>query len=251
MRILGHIHDIARDLLDLAYPGRCVACGVAVDLGNRFCGDCDYQLVLMEQRPQCMECGAPVAFDDAACQRCDGRGYRLFDRMVRLSIFESPVRELVTRFKYYHGWPIGELLADRAMRLKRVQHLMEETDLLVPVPLHPLRQMVRGFNQAQVFASTVGKLAGKRVACPAIRVRNTKHQTFHHKSERRRNVRDAFALISPRLVTGKRVTLVDDVFTTASTLKELASTLKPAGPMSINVLTIAMADPKNYRFESV
>ncbi len=198
-----------------------------------------------------MECGAPVAFDDAPCQRCDGRGYRVFERIVRLSIFESPVSDLVKRFKYYHGWPIGELLARRAAQLDRVRYLLEETDVLVPVPLHPLRQMVRGFNQAQVFSAALGRLSGTPVASPAIRVRNTPHQTFHHRTERRRNVRHAFALTSGRRIAGKRVTLVDDVFTTASTLKELANTLKPARPISINVLTIAMADPKNYRFESV
>lgn len=249
--MLAAIKSFTADVLDLAYPGRCVACGVAVDHGHRFCSDCDYTLKLLEYRPQCMLCGAPVAFEDAPCQRCNGRGYRLFDRIVRLSVFESPVRELVTRFKYYHGWPIGELFAQRAFGLDRVRFLLQETDLLVPVPLHPWRQVVRGFNQADVFATGLAKLAKVKVARPAIRVFSTAHQTHLHARERHRNVRGAFALLDPQKIKNKRLTIVDDVFTTASTLKEFANTLRQASPTAINVLTIAMADPKNHAFEAV
>lgn len=250
--MLGVVRDLCRDLVDLIFPGKCAACGVAVDRGHRFCADCDYALILMETREQCLACGAPIAFGGAVCQRCEGRGYRLFDRVVRLAIFDSPVRELVTRFKYYHGWSIGQLFADRAMRVDRVRALLDETDVLVPVPLHPWRQIVRGFNQADVFAHRIAQHAGLPIAHPAIRTRMTGHQSqIHSRAHRAKNLRQAFALVLPAAIRDKRVTLVDDVFTTGSTLKNLAQALQPANPASISVLTIAMADPKGHSFEAV
>lgn len=244
------IRTFSRDLIDLAYPGRCAACGVAVDRGHRLCRDCDYAMSLLELRPQCLKCGAPVAHDQAPCQRCEGRGYRLFDSMVRMSVFESPFAELITRFKYYHGWSIGELLAERAVRLPRVRRLLDETDVLVPVPLHPTRHVARGFNQARVFADRVGALSGVKVASPVIRVQRTPQQALLQARQRIKNVRGAFVLICPRKIKDNRVTLVDDVFTSASTLKEVARIVRPAGPASVHVLTIAAADPKGHAFEA-
>jgi ComF family protein len=170
--------------------------------------------------------------------------------MVRLSVFESPFAELITRFKYYHGWSIGELLAERAVKVPRVRAVLDESDVLVPVPLHPTRQVVRGFNQARVFADRVGALAGVKVASPVIRVQRTPQQALLHARERVKNVRGAFAVVSDRRIKGKRVTLVDDVFTSASTLKEVARVIQAAQPAGINVLTIAAADPKGRAFEA-
>lgn len=250
--VIGAIRQFAGDVMALLAPGKCAACGVHVDNGHSFCMSCDFALDLLEQRPQCLKCGTPVAVEGSPCQRCLGRGYRVFDRVVRLGVHESPMRELVVRYKFYHGWPIGELMADRAMRLERVRALLDETDVLVPVPLHPMRQIARGFNQAEVFARRIGKLAGKPIARPAIRTRATAAQSLSHsKADRIRNLRSAFALVSEKPIVGKRVTIVDDVLTTASTVKSLARALRPARPAAINVLTIAIADPTGRSFEAV
>lgn len=249
--MLGTVTNWLHDLMNLLTPGKCAACGVHVDNGHSFCTSCDYALSLLEQRPQCMRCGTPVAVENSPCQRCEGRGYRLFGTVVRLGVHEPPLRDLVVRYKFYHGWPIGELMGDRAMRLERVRSLLHETDVLVPVPLHPLRQIARGFNQAEVFARRIGSLSGTPVARPAIRVRATAAQSLKSKADRIRNLRSAFALVSGESIADKRVTIVDDVLTTASTVKSLARVLRAARPAGINVLTIAIADPTGRRFEAV
>jgi competence protein ComFC len=246
--VLRWARQLACDLADLAYPGRCVACGAHLDRGHRLCIDCDYALTLLELRDQCFDCGAPIAGSGFSCQRCSGRGYRSIDNIVRLGVFDSPLKELVTRFKYYHGWPVGELLADRAAGVLRVRKLLEETDVLVPVPLHPVRQVVRGFNQSMVLARGISRWSGVPVRDVAIRIRHTDQQAMKHKRERTRNVKNAFALVRPRAIAGKRVTVVDDVFTTAATVKELARELRRAGPAEVNLLAIATADPKHHAF---
>ncbi|MGC4031007.1 MAG: ComF family protein [Tepidisphaeraceae bacterium] len=196
--------------------------------------------------------GAPLAMVDAHCQRCLGRGYRLFDEVVNLGVYSDPLRPLVHRLKYYHGWTLGELLADRAMNVPRVRDVLSQTDVLIPVPLHGWRQLVRGFNQADVIARRLGKLAGVRVRKPAIRLRHTAAQSLQtNRLDRMRNLSGAFAVTRPGVLKGRRVTLVDDVMTTGSTLKALARAVATAGPEAINVFTIALADPTGHDFEAV
>lgn len=243
------VRSLFNELKNLVYPGRCAVCKVGVDQGKAFCPGCDNSLSGLETRPQCLKCGAPLAEELSSCQRCRGRGYRLFDRVIRVSTFENPYAELIRRFKYYHGWGLGELLAERAHQLQRVRGLLETTDILVPVPLHPWRQMIRGFNQAQVFASRIGRLSGLPVHEVVIRVQNTPQQALLSGRERVRNVRGVFELIGPRQVQNRRVVIIDDVFTSASTLKEVARVISRACPISISVLAIAAADPKGHGFQ--
>ena len=240
-----------RDAARLIFPGRCVVCRIATD-GADFCDDCETGLAKLENRPQCRDCGSPLAIDDSPCQRCRGRGYRLFDEVVNLGAFADPLRPLVHRLKFYHGWTAGEVLTDRAAALPRVRLLMRHTDVLVPVPLHGWRQITRGFNQADVIARRLGRVCGVAVRRPVIRMRRTQAQTLlTNKAERMRNLSGAFAVVHPVALRGQRVTLVDDVMTTGSTLKALARAVSAAGPLSINVFTLALADPTGHSFEAV
>ncbi|MGN6507369.1 MAG: ComF family protein [Tepidisphaeraceae bacterium] len=237
--------------LQLAFPPRCVACGTFTEAG-RFCEACDDALKALERRSQCVQCGAPVALDGAPCQRCRGRGYRLFDQVVNMGVFADPIKPLIHRLKYYHGWSVGEVLAERCGALPRVRALLAETEVLVPVPLHGWRQIARGFNQAAVIASRLAAMHRLRVRHPAIRLRATKAQSLQTSHDARvRNLRDAFALVRGRSIFDQRVVIVDDVMTTGATVKSLARALTTAKPASISVLTLAIADPKGHSFEAV
>jgi ComF family protein len=240
------------DFATLLFPGRCALCRDATPDGDRFCTDCETRLAASEARPQCRDCGAPLAMEDAPCQHCLGRGYRLFDEVVNLGVYADPLRPLVHRLKFYHGWTTGEILADRAARLPRVRDLLRQTDVLVPVPLHGWRQTVRGFNQADVIARRLGRACGVRVRTPVIRLRRTQAQSLlTSRLDRLRNLSGAFAVTRPDTLRGRRVTLVDDVMTTGATLKAMARAVATADPAAINVFTIALADPTGHTFEAV
>lgn len=250
--MLATLRQTLDDFAALLFPGRCVLCREATPGNDRFCSDCEDRLVKSETRPQCRDCGSPLAVEDSPCQRCLGRGFRLFDEVVNLGVFGDPLRPLVHRLKFYHGWSAGETLADRAATLPRVQQLMRHTDVLVPVPLHGWRQIVRGFNQADVIARRLGKVSGVKVRSPAIRIRQTAAQSLMtNRLDRLKNMTGAFAVTRPGVLRGKRVTLVDDVMTTGATLKSLARVIAEAEPAAINVFTIALADPKGHSFEAV
>ena len=112
--------------------------------------------------------------------------------------------------------------------------------MILPVPLHPVRERERGFNQAWVL---VEPLAAKwAVTChrrALVRVRQTETQTHLNREERMMNLRGAFEVPRPAMVMGRRVLLVDDVLTTGSTASECARVLRRAGATSVLVFTLA------------
>jgi ComF family protein len=250
--VLGFVRRLGDDILDTIYPPRCVVCGITTESAGRFCPLCDQELREHEDRPQCLHCAAPVAATDLPCQRCGDAGYRLFDRVVRLAAFEPPMGRLIHRLKFYHSWTLAELLTERAVRLPRVQEVLDETDVLVPVPLHPWRHRLRGFNQAEVIATRLRALSKRPIVHALLRHRRTAAQSLQtSRAARFRNVRDAFVCCRPKSVRGKRVLLIDDVITTGATLRAAAQALEPAGPAKINVFTLAAVDPKGRAFEYV
>jgi ComF family protein len=118
--------------------------------------------------------------------------------------------------------------------------LLAEADLLIPVPLHWTRLFARRHNQAAVLALALAKAEGPPVSTGClIRRRRTPSQGKRSAVARRRNVAGAFALRQPGEIRGKRVVLIDDVFTTGATVEECARVLKRAGAARVDVLAVA------------
>lgn len=194
----------------------------------------------------------PLAELDAPCPYCDDKGVRPLERIVRLGVFNDPLKHLVHQAKYHHRWPLAEFLAERLSEQERVKGLLTETDVLVAVPLHASRHVKRGYNQAEVLTRWLGSLNRLKVVKPAVRVRNTETQThIHSQAKREENLRDAFGLVNLKCIRGKHVVLVDDVMTTGATLKSFARCLKDADPASLSAIVIAIADPKRRGFEVI
>ncbi len=148
--------------------------------------------------------------------------------------------EVISRFKFRGAArlakPLGTLLADYADR----EFLFSEFDLLVPVPLHRQRLRDRGFNQSLLLARRIAKIHSLPVDTAALqRIRHTQPQTELSGPERRKNIRQAFAVSRTGSISGKRVLLIDDVFTTGATVQECAKTLLRAGAQQVDVLTLA------------
>jgi ComF family protein len=173
---------------------------------------------------------------------------------VRLGVFRDPIRQMIHRMKYHRRWSLAEYLAERFGEQAHVRRMLEATDCLVPVPLHRLRQMSRGYNQADVLAAALAKAVKPRprIARPVVRLRHTETQThLHSRAQREANLRDAFALIRPQVVHGRHVIVVDDVMTTGATLRAFARALRPARPASLSAIVIAIADPKGSDFQKI
>lgn len=245
------LREVAAGLIHLVFPAPCDACGHPLDLARRsaLCGACWDALERMPEAG-CDRCGWPFPAADAAqgaarplCQRC------------RTSQDDFAVARAALRYRdggiaraailvCKHGGRLGLLRHLAALLAQEAPaHLMRQGwDLVVPVPLHWRRRWRRGFNQAEVLAEAVGRRHGLPVErCCLVRVRATPPQQGDAVA-RRRNVRDAFAVRRARRIVGRRLLLVDDVFTTGATANACAATLLDAGAAAVGVLTLARVE---------
>lgn len=243
--------DVAAGLLHLVFPTPCHVCGRPLDLARRsaLCSGCWDAL---ERMPAvgCRRCGWPFptpggadGAESALCQRC------------RETRDEFEVARAVLRYRDEGVARAAILLCKHGGRLGLLRHLATlmaydaPTDLMerrwhavVPVPLHWLRRWRRGFNQAEVLARAVGRRYGLAVQPRCLaRVRPTPPQ-HGDAAARRRNVRDAFGVRRPERIAGKRLLLVDDVFTTGATANACATALRDAGAAAVGVLTLARVE---------
>jgi ComF family protein len=195
----------------------------------------------------------PLPTEGSPCPYCEGRGVAHYDRIVRLGTYHDPLRALIHHVKYHNRWPLAEFLADRLMEQERVKVILQEGGVLLPVPLHPMRQIARGFNQADVIARRLrSKDKALRIVNPVLRLRHTETQThLHSAAQRTENLRDAFGLVRPSAVRGHHVIVIDDVRTTGATMQALARALRPAKPASLSSIIVAVADPKGKDFEAI
>ena len=194
----------------------------------------------------------PLAYPEAPCPFCKGKGVHYYQRILRLGTFSEPLKTLVHQMKYHGRWSLGEQLADRLLAKPPVRALLGEADVIAAVPLHRWKQFRRGYNQAELIAERLSQKMHKPLVRPAVRVRNTESQTqLRSRQERLQNLRNAFKLTDPKSIAGRRVLVIDDVTTTGATLQSLARTLRRAKPAKLSALVVAIADPKHRDFKVV
>ena len=228
----------------LLYPPACVCCGTALGSGEYLCGPC-HGAAPPIKAPFCRTCSQPFAGDfpegEFTCSDCLRRKFA-FDCAVSAWRHAGVVRELVLRFKYggehFLRRPLSAWLADAWETDPRLRD-GPPVAALVPVPLHPRRRRERGFNQAESLCRLLGKRTGLPTWNALRRVRFTEPQARLGRDERLENLRGAFATARRRPVSGAHLLLVDDVFTTGTTVDECARTLRQAGAASVRVLTVA------------
>ncbi|HEY5791718.1 MAG TPA: ComF family protein [Chthoniobacterales bacterium] len=228
--------------IEVALPAHCVSCGNAARRGAAFCRDCRRRLPRI-RGARCEVCSEPFSAADEGlvCTNCRGRNF-YFVATIASYRANGEIRELIHRLKYNRelhlrrplGWLLRRNLLDD--RLRGVKF-----DGLVPVPLHPLREREREFNQSRLLAEELAQRAKVPVWDDLKRIRATETQTHFDRHERMQNLRGAFVLRRMDRVPGQTLALIDDVFTTGSTLNECARVLLEAGARTVWALTVARA----------
>jgi ComF family protein len=232
---------LATGVLDAVLPARCLACGVVVQSSGMLCGRC-WRAVDFLGPPHCACCGLPfeVASEEGAqCAACL-RYPPPFARARAVFRYDDESRGLVLAFK--HGDRLHGAAAFARWMARAGAPLLADASAIAPVPLHWTRLFRRRYNQAALLANALGRESGVAVLPDLLlRQRRTPSQGQLGAAARRRNVRGAFALNHryAAWIKGRRVLLIDDVYTTGATVGACARVLRRAGAEAVDVLTLA------------
>jgi ComF family protein len=190
----------------------------------------------------CGRCGLPFpgaiteSFECSNCRELDLQ----FEWARAAVVANDVVLELIHRYKYHRALCFEPLLVRLLVRAARAEVDPGNWDMIVPVPLHPLRKREREFNQAERLARRLGRALRIPVRGGLVRrVGITRSQTTLSRRERAQNMHRAFAARPEENLDGCRIILVDDVLTTGATTSACASPLKAAGAAEIGVWTFA------------
>lgn len=236
----------ASGLLDLFLPPACPLCGQewAGSRPHLFCPECLAGIRPLAS-PCCPACALPYPTEngsDHLCEECL-RAPPPFLWARGVGLYEDALRSAVRRFKFEGAFNLDRPLAHLLATALAEKAASFAPDLLVPVPLHPLRLRRRTYNQSLLLARRLGKHWKVPVASRLLtRTRFTPAQQGLKAVVRRRNVKGAFA--PARALAGERVLLIDDVFTTGATARECCRTLKAAGASEVAVAVLGRA-PKH------
>ncbi|HEX9648396.1 MAG TPA: ComF family protein [Alphaproteobacteria bacterium] len=226
---------------DMLMPPGCMACRGPVDAPGRLCPACWAEVEFLAP-PQCACCGLPFDYGigaGATCAPCAARA-PAFDRARAVMRYGAVARRLVVGLK--HGDRTHLVPALGAWLVRAGAELLDGADALVPVPLHRHRLLARRFNQSALLARAAARATGVPVAVDALRrTKATPSQGGLSRHQRQRNVAGAFEVAAERRASlaGRRLVLVDDVFTTGATVEACARTLRRAGAGHVDVLTLA------------
>jgi len=239
------LRGLAGAALDLVYPPACAGCGVLLGSGAGLCPGCWSKLAFIE-RPFCEVLGTPFSHDlgpgilsaDAIANPPP------FERLRSVALYDDLARNLVHSLKYRDRTDLAPMMA--GWMLRAGDGAVEAADVIVPVPLHRLRLIWRKFNQAAELSRALAALSGTPVLIDAVRrTKRTRRQIGLSPRARAENVRSAFS-VTPEgreALFGRRVVLVDDVYTTGATVAAVTRALKRAGAADVTVLTFARALP--------
>jgi ComF family protein len=239
------LRAIPHGIFSLVFPDNCRICETHLVGFTRIpvCRECLNAPAPLEADYFCAHCNAPFqnnfALDaNGVCALCRS-GLLGFDRAASFGFYDGALRSLIHLFKYSGMRPLAgrlSLLLDRALPID------DRYDLIVPVPLHWYRRWRRGFNQAELLAREVSRHRRIPILNALRRSKPTLNQAGLTSAGRRRNIAGAFQPRAGMELQGKRVLLIDDVFTTGATASGCAMALKKAGARTVSLLTLARAD---------
>jgi len=236
------LRTLTDPLLSLVYPQHCRVCVGPVEhrADGVSCGECwDETLVFYGHEMLCNKCGALLGPLNGPlpvlCRKCDEHHY---EKAYAIGVYGKALAAAVLELKQTPALP------------QRLRHLiggiadsLPAADVIIPAPLSTERRLERGFNQAELIASELSRHLGTPVDARSLErhLPTHVHRVGMDDKARELSVRNVFSVTRPKLIAGKSVLLVDDVFTSGATASNCAKVLKKSGAAQVNVFTIARA----------
>lgn len=242
---MKRLKKITNIILKQIYPTKCPFCGEIISAGrksttahNGICSECRAKIPYIGEA-RCMCCGKPILNSaEEYCYDC-GRHRHFFTDGRSLWIHKGEVEQAVYAMKYQNRRIYGETFGKEMAEHFASYLWKRKISLIVPIPLHPRRMRKRGFNQAEIIAKILSENTGIRMDPMVLsRVKATSPQKELGNKGRKLNIRGAFK--EQKSVKGENIVLIDDIYTTGSTLDEAAKVLKRAGAENVYFLTVSI-----------
>jgi len=235
---MGAIKNLALSALEYFFPNLCPCCDKSVVDQDAICTNCWSKLSFISS-PFCKTCGRQLPYvveEESSCLSCIKEPPE-YD-VARFSFqFNRQSKKFIHYFKYYDKTRLASVFAKILYNM--YGKLIDEYDVIIPVPMHRFKRMLRFYNQSLVLAQQLSKISGKEVLPDVLcKVRWTRSQAMLSQKERRQNVNGSFDIEYPEKIQGKKVMLIDDVSTTRSTVNACAKELR-AYASKVFVLCIA------------
>lgn len=223
--------NILKKIFHLILPTPCQICGQFNHDGESpwFCGAC-WDKVSLIDIPGCMRCGRPSSVPSIGfstiCGYCQLKT-PFYDGVISAGYYEGPLAKAIQLFKFQKrtrlALMLSRLMVDSLQKIKKI-------DFLIPVPLHPIRLKEREFNQSFLLCHFLSGFLKKPLEMNClVKTRDTQPQVELKARDRVLNVKGAFTLLKKNKFKNKRILLIDDVFTTGSTVQECCRLLKREG----------------------
>lgn len=225
-------------VLNMVYPRRCALCHeIAMPKGQLVCPGC-YTKVSVIQEPKCKYCGKKLMVEEQeCCFDCSKREHTWFEQGVALWDYTDTMRTSIAKFKYHARREYADFYAQEFVREYADYMERLELDAIIPVPVHWTRYIQRGYNQAEVLADRIGRKIGVPVYSDLLlRKRKTIAQKQLDDHQRAHNLEGAF-MIAKNYINSmdglNSIMIIDDIYTTGSTINACAKTLKKTGVRSV------------------
>ncbi len=232
-------------ILDIIYPVRCPVCGeIVVPRGERICPGCRDRLPYVKE-PRCMKCSKPIELAEREyCSDCERKQHH-YEKGFALWVYNDDLRHSIAEFKYHNKKEYAKFYIEEILRLYGPMIQRLSPDALVPVPIHRSKLLERGYNQADILAKGIGKALGLPVLSRLlVRNKKTLPQKKLSDKERLRNLQEAFGYNEKELFRCtekiKRILLIDDIYTTGSTVEACTNVLKARGIDQVYFLVICI-----------
>lgn len=214
------MNQIINSILNLIYPNTCGFC----EKVNREC--------------LCKKCEIQIKNYEINSVRKINKDY--FDESMHIFKYEGIIRKKLVEYKFQEKAYLYKTFSKIILKNKKIYGNLKKYDIIIPVPIHKKRKLIRGYNQTELIARQIARNIGLNLENKVlIKQKNVVSQSELNKNDRKENVKDAFIIKNKEKIKNKKILIFDDIYTTGSTLKECSRILKNAGANEIGILTIA------------
>lgn len=233
------MHFILKELTDWFYPPRCPVCDEILAPGKLICPSCEKEACPVVE-PVCKKCGKPMENEKREyCSDCSQKKH-VYKQGKAVFVYKLGIKKSMYRFKYSNRREYAAFYAKRAVEVHGDWIRRRTVEVIVPVPMYAGKKRRRGYDQAEIFARALGREMKIPVNTRLVRrVRNTTPQKELSGKERQRNLKNAFQLTQD-IVKYTQILLVDDIYTTGSTIDAVAATLISGGAEDIYYICISI-----------